>query len=160
MWNSFSFYYADNQVLFGVPHKVHVNIPAHQKAVGTLFLLEQSYGWFFFLPLDRLAGSAWLDEGPSSIWPCSPSHTHTSVSPTLQAPTQTSPQQLVGWTQPASVGQTERVIDENRPWVCEASSSLHRAKDKGGQSVWGQEAISHQHATPFLFLHRLVLSVL
>ena len=76
MWNSFSFYYADNQVLFGVLHKVQVNIPVNQKAIGTLYLLEQSCRWFFFPP-DRLA--RWSLQQHLALSPI----THTHLCPPL-----------------------------------------------------------------------------
>lgn len=88
---------------------------------------------------------------------CPAPTTSTSVPPTSRAPAQPSPQQLVGWIQSASVGQTECVIDEE-PSRTDLESGSQTVpctdpKDKGGQSVLGAEAASHQHATPFLSRH-------
>lgn len=145
--NFFCFIMPVHQALFWVPRKVCVNSPAS-------LLIGANLGKFFFCGRaswkahcrQRLPGAS-----------CPAPTTSTSVPPTLRAPTQPSPQQLVGWIQSASVGQTECVIDEE-PSRTDLESGSQTVpctdpKDKGGQSVLGAEAASHQHATPFLSRH-------
>lgn len=106
---------------------------------------------FFSPPLDRLAGSAWLDVGPQQHLALFPI-THTHICVPHFAGTDTDISTAAGGSSNRPVwDKTERVIDENRPLGLRGKQFLAQSKDKGGQSVWGQEAISHQHATPLSF---------
>lgn len=73
-WNPFCFIMPNNKVRFWVPQKVHVNIPTDQKGVVPLSIYWSKFGIDF--SAEGLVWRALLEEAPSSIWPCPPSHTY------------------------------------------------------------------------------------
>lgn len=139
-----------NQALFGVPRKVYINSPTDQKR-GPCYLSELIWGSVFW------GCTTWKAHCSKRLPAPHPPQHICALLPLCGQAHRSLHGSWRGWIPSASVGQTECVIDEEPSRTDPESGSqtvpCTDPKDKGGQSVLGAEAVSHQHATPFLSLH-------